>query len=169
MSTKSLSLFCFLATAVLVQANTKLVYKNEVAPLLQKYCVDCHGPDKQKNDIRVDNLDLDFVNGRDRETWHDILDLLHLGDMPPEDEAQPRDDERRTLVDWITEEMTTASEIRRSTNGLGVLRRMTRYEYNNTMSDLLGVELDYATNIRQSDMRPTSNITAMTVCWSLAW
>lgn len=147
MSKKSLSFICFLATAVWMQAKTELIYKNEVEPLLNKYCVDCHGPDKQKNDVRVDNLDLDFVSGRDRETWHDILDLLHLGDMPPEDEAQPSDGERRTLVDWITEEMTRASEIRRSTNGLGVLRRMTRYEYNNTMSDLLGVELDYATNL----------------------
>ncbi len=142
----------FTATLVLVLSASFLnasnvSYKKDVAPLLNKYCVDCHGPDKQKNDVRVDNLDLDFVNGRDRETWHDVLDLLHLGDMPPEDESQPSDEERRTLVDWITEEMTRASEIRRSTNGLGVLRRMTRYEYKNTMSDLLGVELDYAANL----------------------
>lgn len=127
-----------------VRAN---VYEQKVAPLLTKYCIDCHGPDKQKNDVRIDNLSLDFVNGRDRETWHDILDLLHLGDMPPEDEPQPSDDERRSMVNWITEEMTTAAEIRRSTNGLGVLRRLTRYEYNNTLSDLLGIELDYAENL----------------------
>lgn len=144
---RGLVLVALLSQLSVVKGADTDVYDRKVAPLLSKYCVDCHGPEKQKNDVRVDNLDLDFVGGRDRETWHDILDLLHLGDMPPEDEPQPSDDERRTLVNWITEEMTQAAEIRRSTNGLGVLRRLTRYEYNNTMSDLLGVELDYATNL----------------------
>ena len=144
---RGLVCICLLSLWNPLQGDDITVYEREVAPLLTQYCVDCHGPDKQKNDVRVDNLDLDFVSGRDRETWHDILDLLHLGDMPPEDEPQPSDDERRTLVNWITEEMTRAAEIRRSTNGLGVLRRLTRYEYNNTMSDLLGIELDYATNL----------------------
>ncbi|HIG28154.1 MAG TPA: DUF1592 domain-containing protein [Verrucomicrobiales bacterium] len=122
-------------------------YKMQVAPLLEKYCVTCHGPDKRKNDVRVDVLDLDFVKGNDRETWHDILDMLNLGDMPPEEESQPSSRERQLVVDWITGKMTEAALERRSTNGLGVLRRLTRYEYSNTMSDLLGVRLDYAKNL----------------------
>ncbi len=122
-------------------------YERAVAPLLDKLCVDCHGPDKQKNDIRVDNLDIDFVNGRDVETWHDILDLLHLGDMPPEDELQPTGHERRELTSWITAQLERAAEVKRSTGGLGALRRLTRYEYNNTMADLLGLPLDYAKDL----------------------
>ena len=43
------------------------------------------------------------------------------------------------IVDWITREMNHAARIKRSTGGHGVLRRLARYEYNNTMADLLGV------------------------------
>jgi hypothetical protein len=122
-------------------------FEEEVAPLLQQYCIDCHGPDKQKNDVRVDTMDRDFLYGPDRDTWHDMLDVLILGDMPPEDETQPKDHERQVIVDWITAELTKAAEIKRSTDGMGVLRRLTRYEYQNTMTDLLSFELDYAANL----------------------
>ena len=122
-------------------------YQQKVLPLLKQHCSVCHGPDKQKSGVRVDQLDLDFIQGRDRETWHDILDVLNRGEMPPEDEAQPSDVERQTMVDWITEQMTLAAEVRRSTGGQGVLRRLTRYEYNHTMADLLGIPLDYAKDL----------------------
>lgn len=128
-------------------AAREIFYEKQVAPLLKKYCIECHGPDEQENGVRVDTMSLDFLYGKDRDTWHDMLDVLHLGDMPPEDEPQPKDEERQVIVDWITAEMTKAAEIRRSTDGMGVLRRLTRYEYQNTMTDLLGFELDYATNL----------------------
>lgn len=143
-----------LAALVMLGASAgtePLSFDKRIAPLLEEYCVNCHGPEKQKNDLRIDTLDHDFINGRDVETWHDTLDVLNLGDMPPEDETQPTSEERQLMVDWITSEMTHAAEVKRSTGGLGVLRRLTRYEYNNTMTDLLGVELDYA-----SDLPPES-------------
>ena len=143
---------CFFAFPLLVLTGLPLdadtiSYKSHVAPLLKSYCIECHGPDKQKNGVRVDTMDLDFVWGKDRDTWHDMLDVLHLGEMPPEDEKQLSNRERQLITDWITAEMTAAAEERRSTNGLGVIRRLTNYEYNNTMTDLLGVEMDYAKNL----------------------
>ena len=122
-------------------------YQNQVLPLLKQYCSDCHGPEKQKSGVRVDKLDLDFIQGQDRETWHDILDVLNRGEMPPEDELQPSDHDRQVMVDWMTAEMIRSAKVRRSTGGHGVLRRLTRYEYNNTMADLLGIPLDYAKNL----------------------
>ncbi len=122
-------------------------FSTEIEPLLEAYCVKCHGPEEQESNLRIDTLDRDFVNGRDGESWHDMLDVLILEDMPPEDEDQPSVTERAAIVEWITDKLTQASEIRRSTGGQGVVRRLTRYEYNNTLTDLLGVELDYAKDL----------------------
>lgn len=122
-------------------------FEDQIEPILAKYCYGCHGPDEQENDLRVDTLDRDFVNGRDGETWHDMHDVLILGDMPPEDEPQPSASERQLVIDWITAELEHAAEAKRATGGRGVIRRLTRYEYNNTLSDLLGIELDYAKNL----------------------
>ena len=30
-------------------------FEKEVRPLLVKRCIDCHGPDKQKGDLRLDS------------------------------------------------------------------------------------------------------------------
>ncbi|MDB4597486.1 hypothetical protein OAG86_04285, partial [Akkermansiaceae bacterium] len=51
------------------------------------HCIKCHGPDKQKGDLRLDTLSIDLANNpRAAETWHDALDQVSLGEMPPEDE-----------------------------------------------------------------------------------
>ncbi len=34
--------------------NASNHFEDEVLPLLQDYCIDCHGPDKQKSGFRVD-------------------------------------------------------------------------------------------------------------------
>lgn len=115
--------------------------------VLDAYCYKCHGPDKQKGNVRLDKLDPDLVNGSHAEDWHDVLNMINFGEMPPKDEPQLKDAERRALVDWITGELKRANEAKTTIAGNAVLRRMTRYEYNNTMTDLLGVEMDYALSL----------------------
>ena len=39
-------------------------YNREIRGILTKYCVDCHGPDKQKGDMRLDEIDPDVVRGK---------------------------------------------------------------------------------------------------------
>lgn len=148
----SLAIYLLLTSTRTVTAIEGSDYESNVAPLLDKFCFRCHAEETQENDLRIDNLDRDFLKGHDFETWHDILDSINRGEMPPEDETQPTDQQRQVITQWITDKMTHAAKIKRATGGQGVLRRLTRYEYNNTMSDLLGVELDYA-----ADLPPESN------------
>ena len=97
--------------------------------------------------LRLDTLDPDFVKGTGAETWHDVLNKLNLGEMPPKKAKQPTTAERRMLVGWVTRELQRAERAARSTGGRVVMRRLTRYEYNNTLRDLLGVQLDFAENL----------------------
>ena len=119
----------------------------DVAAVLNKHCAACHGPDKQKGGVRLDKLDPDFINGIHAEDWHDVLNALNLGDMPPKGQPELPKKDRRLLAGWITGELKRAKDARNSTGGRPVLRRMTRYEYNNTMADLLGIEMDYAASL----------------------
>lgn len=118
-------------------------FRREVQPVLNQLCVGCHGPDKQEADLRLDTLDPDLAAGPDAETWHDVLNKLNLGEMPPEKAKPLSEQQRRTVVGWLTREMRRAAQLKRSTGGQVVLRRLTRYEYNNTLRDLLGVNLDF--------------------------
>jgi len=36
-------------------------FNSDIKPVLERTCVKCHGPDKQKGDFRVDTLDPNFL------------------------------------------------------------------------------------------------------------
>ena len=130
----------------------KDIYREDVRPVLQQHCFTCHGPEKQKGKIRLDVLDPDMVNGNAAETWHDALNMLNRGEMPPEDEPQLSAGERRKLVGWLTSELRRAAEAQRATGGQVVMRQLNRGEYQYTMTDLLGLEMDYSKDL-PSDAR----------------
>ena len=115
-------------------------YHDTVAPFLEEYCIQCHGPEKQKGDRRYDNLKSDFLDKDALILWQDIADLLNLGDMPPEEETQPSPDDRQAVINWITDELTIAYEHHKSSDRKTVLRRLNRYEYNRTVRDLLHLQ-----------------------------
>lgn len=123
-------------------------YEKQIQPFLVKYCAGCHGPKVQKAKLRVDRLDPDMIRGSDTDMWQEVLDLVNVSEMPPEDAPkQPTRKERQAVVDALTASLRAAMEARRSTGGRNVLRRLTAYEYSNTMRDLLDLDLRYATDL----------------------
>lgn len=129
-------------------------YRDEVRPLLLRYCSSCHGESKQKASIRFDRLDPNMASGDDGETWHDALNELNQGNMPPAKANQPKPSEREAIVSWLTAELKRATAVRRSTGGRVVMRRLTRYEYANTMRDLLGVDVGYSEGLPPEAVSP---------------
>lgn len=120
----------------------------QTRPFFTKYCFDCHGANKQKADLRLDLLDADVVGGSDADMWQEVLDRINVSDMPPKDaKHQPDRIERGAIVDVITGSLRQAMEAKRSTGGRNVLRRLTAYEYNNTLRDLLHLDLQYAIDL----------------------
>lgn len=134
-------------TADDLKKRSQATYRDQIRPLLQRHCLGCHGAKKQNGDVRFDMLNPDMAKGQDGETWHDVLNQLNLGEMPPEDAPQLNEQDRGILVKWLDAELDRAIAIRRSTGGRVVMRRLTRYEYANTMRDLLGLDLDFAEDL----------------------
>ena len=123
-------------------------FPSQTRSFFGKYCVSCHGPKKQKADLRVDTLDFDLVDGIDTDHWQEVLDLINLSEMPPHDaKRQPTAAERKEIVKALTSEMRKAMQAKRSSGGRNVLRRLTAYEYNNTLRDLLGLDLNHAADL----------------------
>ena len=123
-------------------------FEAEVAPVLQRVCVGCHGPEKQKGKFRVDTLDPDLVKGKDVSWWLEVFDVISNGEMPPEDADVPLPDiEKAQMVDWLSGEIQLASQVRRSEQGHTSFRRMTRYEYKYALQDLLVVPHDFSRDL----------------------
>lgn len=123
-------------------------FHNEIKPLLEKACTQCHGADKQKADFRVDTLDPDLLTGKDVNWWLEVVDVISNGEMPPDDDdVELSDAGRSKMIDWLTREIQMASQVRRSEKGHTTFRRLTRYEYNYALQDLLGLPYDFASDL----------------------
>ncbi|WP_338685460.1 DUF1588 domain-containing protein [Haloferula helveola] len=72
-----------------------------VKPFFETHCVECHGPDKQKAKFTVHDLEGPPAEGKDVERWEKILEMVSLGDMPPEEEPQPDKMVRSQVMSWI--------------------------------------------------------------------
>ena len=64
--------------------------------------------------------------------------------MPPADEAQPSLEERDRIVAWIENDFLPAQCGKQASSAPVVIRRLNRQEYNNTIRDLLGLDLHLA-------------------------
>lgn len=120
------------------------LFQTKVLPALREACVDCHGPDEQEGNIRIDTLDPDLIHGQDVQWWLEVMAVLGKGEMPPADAAELADEDRELIVNWLSSELQIASLVRRSEQGHSSFRRMTRYEYNHALQDLLGLPFDFA-------------------------
>ena len=62
-------------------------FVRHVQPFLKQHCLKCHGTEKQKGRIRLDQLK--EFNPSDGHLWTLVYEMLSAGEMPPEDEARP--------------------------------------------------------------------------------
>lgn len=132
------------APGVLAQPAAKGLagYEAVVAPFFEQHCVRCHGPEKSKGKITVHSLDGDLSAGQELERWEAILDVLSHGEMPPEDEPQPSKAEREAVAKWIESGMRDYVAHASNESPMPTTRRLTNVEYQNTLNDLLGFELE---------------------------
>ncbi|MGB7344050.1 MAG: DUF1592 domain-containing protein [Pirellulaceae bacterium] len=102
-----------------------------IAPLVQTYCVGCHGPEVQKGDVRLDHLD-----SLDAATFETVYEQLAGGLMPPDDKPRPTTEQLGTLTKQVLE----LAKMGASVTAPG-LRRLNKREYGNTVRDLLGLRM----------------------------
>jgi len=111
---------------------------------LKKHCVRCHGPQQEEGDIRIDRLSRDFKAGVDTHHWAEALDKVNSGEMPPEDEPQPTQDEIAAFVMNLNSRLKEGRATRMAARPAVAHYRLSRKEYQNTVYDLLGVRYDPA-------------------------
>lgn len=79
-----------------------------VASFLARYCVQCHGPDKQEGDVAFHNLDWALRQPAQVEIWTNIFRKLAGGEMPPNDARQPPPDRREEVLSEIKRTLSQA-------------------------------------------------------------
>ncbi len=136
------------AVAVLVGAASSSAWAqaaadpHEITPLVQEYCYRCHGPQTQTAGIDLSSLVAERPLVKNRETWSRVIDALEDGKMPPEAAPQPAADVRQRMVGLLHRDIENFDYSTIDDPGFELMRRLTHDEYDNTVRDLFGVELN---------------------------
>ena len=126
-------------------AFTGLVHGDEpFEGFLKKHCVACHGPEKMKGDVRIDQLSRDFKRGADTHHWAELIEQVNSGAMPPKKEPRPTQAEISAFVTNLDARLKEGRAVRMAARPAVTHYRLSRKEYQNTVYDLLGVRYDPA-------------------------
>ncbi len=109
---------------------------------LEKHCIRCHGPEKEKGDLRFDRLSRDFKLGADSHQWAEAVEKVNSGEMPPKKEKKPTQDEIAGFVTSLDARLKDGRAARMAARPAVAHYRLSRREYQNTVYDLLGVRYD---------------------------
>ncbi len=135
--------FSLLFTVSLALAGA-VAAEDPLEGFLQKHCLACHGPEKEKGDLRIDRLSRDFSSGLDTHLWAEVIEQINSGEMPPEEEEQPAQEEIASFVAKLDSLMKEGRAARMAARPPVAHYRLSRKEYQNTVYDLLGVRYDPA-------------------------
>ncbi|MBL8825433.1 MAG: DUF1592 domain-containing protein [Planctomycetaceae bacterium] len=130
-------------------------FASAVKPLIEAHCVDCHGPDLVKAELRLDTLSQNLHEPATLAAWVKVHDKLVAGEMPPRDSDRPPTAMLNGAITWLRQHLQTASLEQQQKSGRVVLRRLNGTEYENTIRDLLGLP-----DLKLKEMLPDDNSAA---------
>jgi hypothetical protein len=123
-------------------------FQTTVQPFLAKNCVACHNDKLQSGGL---NLKASADVQKDRDQWEQVVEKLKAGSMPPKGMPRPAPDQVASVTKWLEDDFARQDAAMKPDPGRVTARRLNRYEYNNTVRDLLAVDF------RPADDFPTDD------------
>ena len=110
-----------------------------LSAVVQRYCQSCHSPTLLKGNLSLAGYNVDSA-ANDVETAEKIIRRLRAQIMPPPGSRRPAGDTLLALVETLERNVDKASP--RPNPGARTFQRLNRPEYERTVRDLLGVEIN---------------------------
>jgi len=121
-------------------------FETQLKPMIKANCVSCHNAVKLKGDVDLEKF-LDQTSEtalKDRELWTLVAKKLESGEMPPDGKPKPSAAQITAVTQWLHQQYALADSKSAPDPGRVTAHRLNRYEYNNTVRDLLAVNLRFA-------------------------
>jgi hypothetical protein len=133
MPLRSFILLLFLVTAAQAAPDWK-----PVASALDATCLQCHSDKKTKGGVNLQPLLSNPQVEKEFALWEKVRQVVEAGEMPPEDADEILPAEKAALITWINASLTEVANRNAGDPGPVTLRRLTNFEYDNTIRDLTG-------------------------------
>jgi hypothetical protein len=126
------------ATALSSAALADGKLEKNSAGFFDEYCGECHYED-QSGGLDLSALTFDPANSDNFATWVRVIDRVTAGEMPPKKKPRPARSDLATFTRILSSSLTGFEKEVTSRDGRAMQRRLNRYEYENSLRDLLNV------------------------------
>ena len=133
-------------------AGEKSHFAVSVAPFLAKHCAACHSGEEAEAGIAFDRYTASANVQQEYDLWDKAARLIRDRQMPPPEQPQPTADELIAVDAAIRTELATFDCTAEQHPGRVTLRRLNKAEYNNTIRDLIGLDLKLADDFPSDDV-----------------
>lgn len=120
----------------------------KLEPLFETHCIDCHSADNAKGGLNLERTTIDLTDAEVLRRWTYLHDRVAKGEMPPKAKYRPSTSTKAQMLATLADGLTKAHHANRQV----VLRRLNRWEYEHTVSDLFGIKVDFE-NVIPDDTR----------------
>ncbi len=134
------------------QESSASTFSAEVRPFLETHCVSCHSGDNPEGGVDLDAYRESANVQRDYELWEKIIRLINGHQMPPSDEPQPTSDELVQATAAIEFQLAQFDCGAIKHPGRVTIQRLNKAEYDNTIRDLVGLDLHLADSFPSDDV-----------------
>ena len=110
---------------------------------IDRYCLSCHDERLETAGVRLDLIDVANVT-EGAEVLEKVVRKLRTGTMPPANMPQPSAEARSAMVSWLETSLDDAAAAVPNPGRTETLRRLNRTEYQNSIRDLLSLDIDAA-------------------------
>lgn len=115
--------------------------KTHVLPVLEKACFDCHGGGSNDGNLDIEALMAQTPLVKNRHRWDHVIAQIENRTMPPPDANEVADADRKILAAWFRDQLQNFDFASVRDPGFEAAKRLTHEEYNNTIRDLIGIDL----------------------------
>jgi len=113
-----------------------------VRQFTKEYCWRCHNPDKRRGGVDIESLGVELSTPAQAQNWQDVLDVINLGEMPPEDTRHPATEMLSDFIKTLTADLMTARKYMTDRGDRVVIRRLNKREFINSIRTLTGYEIE---------------------------
>jgi hypothetical protein len=106
---------------------------------LQKHCFDCHDAESRKGNLDLEGLSVDLADSENYARWVRVHDRVARGEMPPANKRRPAVEEANGFTRSVAEQLISFDNARVAKEGRATKRRLNRYEYEETLREILSL------------------------------
>jgi mono/diheme cytochrome c family protein len=116
----------------------------DMQQVVNSYCISCHNDTLATAGLSLQSVDF-TKPANHADTFEKIVKKLRAQMMPPSDMPRPPFETYEIMTSWLEGELDQAWVASPNPGRITPIHRMNRYEYNNTINELLGLDVDVMT------------------------